>query len=143
METWEHRSVLDYLDLADFETKLRKDALNADHHLDDHSESDSSHSCVNLMRSIQQYLNLALAAYKSDPESLSLMLITVMELWKALDTKALMLYPLLAEYDPGFPTTFSFHCRSRSSQTCAVYKTSSSTSKIAAPRQSPSTLHLW
>ena len=108
METREHRSVLDYLDLADFETKLRKDALNADHHLDDHSESDFSHTCVNLMRSIQQYLNLALAAYKSDPESLSLMLITVMELWKALDTKALMLYPLLAEYDPGFPHNLLF-----------------------------------
>ena len=103
LETGEHRSVSDYLDLADVEARLRRDVLNAGAHCDYRLGSDSSHRCVNFKSHIQQYLNIALIAYKSDPESLSSMLLTVMELWKALDTEALMLYPLLSEYDPGFP----------------------------------------
>ncbi|KAL2041871.1 hypothetical protein N7G274_005656 [Stereocaulon virgatum] len=103
LEIGEHRSVSDYLDLADVEARLRRDDLDAGAHFHHHLGSDSNHRCVNFKSHIQQYLNIALRAYESDPESLSSMLLTVMELWKALDTEALVLYPLLSEYDPGFP----------------------------------------
>ncbi len=93
-------SVSDYLALADSERILMADviqryagAVNADLH----------RSCVDLQQKMQQYQWSASSAYKSDPEQLSLMLILLLEMWQAMDSIALVLYPLLADYEPEFP----------------------------------------
>ena len=93
-------SVLDYLDLADVEAKLHLDVMK---HISTSQDSNLNQTCTRLMQRMFQYQGVACTAYKSDPENLSLMLITLMEIWQALDSTALKLYPLLADYDPGFP----------------------------------------
>ena len=59
--------------------------------------------CSQLADKIGQYHRTALPAYNSDPEQLSQMLLTIMELWTALDLIVLQLFPLLAEYHSGIP----------------------------------------
>jgi len=99
-ESRDARSVSDYLDLADVESELQLFNVGyGEIELPKHPD----HTCIELKTKLQQYQNAALSAYKSNPEQLSLMLLTIMELWQALDTLALRLYPLLREYNPGFP----------------------------------------
>lgn len=59
--------------------------------------------CVQFKIMMQQYERLASPAYKSDPEQLSLMIVTLLEMWQAIDSITMKLYPLLAEYEPEFP----------------------------------------
>ena len=100
VETRKNFSTSDYFLLADFEKKLRSDVKKP---YGGKSNIDLDTSCVSLQHKMQQYQNLATSAYKSDPEQMSLMLITLLELWQAVDSIAVMLYPLLAEYEPAFP----------------------------------------
>ena len=65
---------------------------------------ESTHEqCSRLADKIQNYQHTALSAYNSNPEQSSLMLLTIMELWTALDSMALQLFPLLTGYGSGFP----------------------------------------
>ena len=52
---------------------------------------------------LQRYQGAATSLYRDDPESLSAMNLTMMELWITLDISAATLVPLLHEYAPGFP----------------------------------------
>ena len=60
-------------------------------------------TCAELARLIDAYTTAASSAYMYIPEEISLMLLTTMDLWVALDKCALRHYPLLRDYDPGFP----------------------------------------
>ena len=60
-------------------------------------------ACTALAQVIDTYATAASSAYVDMPEDISLMLLTTMELWVALDKCALRHYPLLHDYDPGFP----------------------------------------
>ena len=100
MELRETFSTFDYLDLAEIETTLRSDFTRSSAR---EVNLDRDLSCVNLQHQMQQYQGVASSAYKSDPEQLSLMLITLLELWQTIDSIALKLYPLLADYEPEFP----------------------------------------
>lgn len=87
-------TVIDYLTLADFETEVQNGAAN----------ENLDRLCAALAYNLNRYQNVALSAYQSDPENLSLMVITIMGLWRALDTAAIKLFPMLAMYNPGFPS---------------------------------------
>ena len=95
----------DYLKLVEIEAALKLDVANP---VESELDSSLNHTCVQLMGKIRQYRDVACSLYKSDPEQLSLMVLLVMELWKALDSAAVQLYPLLSQYDPGFPEDLFF-----------------------------------
>ncbi|TFK56543.1 hypothetical protein OE88DRAFT_1649890 [Heliocybe sulcata] len=61
-----------------------------------HSEA----ACTSVARWVTEYLKSARSAYDSDPELWSVMLLTIFELWKALDQLAVAQCPLLGEYSP-------------------------------------------
>ena len=62
-----------------------------------------SRTCSLLMNFIERYRSNASQIYSGDPESLSVMLLTIMELWVACDLSATKLFPLLRDYETGFP----------------------------------------
>ena len=87
-----------YLCLADLE-------LWVQHSLDDwlRANTERKGACEALASVIDTYASAASSAYADKPEDISLMLLTTMELWVALDQCALHQCPLLREYDPEFP----------------------------------------
>ncbi len=60
-------------------------------------------ACTALSEVIDTYTSAASSAYTDMPEDISLMLLTSMDLWVALDKCALHHCDLLRDYDPGFP----------------------------------------
>ncbi|RAK78122.1 uncharacterized protein BO72DRAFT_495654 [Aspergillus fijiensis CBS 313.89] len=52
------------------------------------------------------YYGRARAIYADNPEAVSIMVLTVLELWMALDQMCVRLCPLLADYSPEIPTNF-------------------------------------
>ena len=97
-ENSDPHSVCDFLIIADFESQLHAEVSEC---LEDAIYSDRK--CVELMNKMRQYQSIATSAYRSDPEQLSLMVVNLLEIWQALDSTAVVLYPLLAEYEPGLP----------------------------------------
>lgn len=102
--------------LADFETWVRDDLKQWLQISDDTNvewadicenlnNSHSSQECQTLKELISKYESAATRLYKPHPEYLSLMLLTIMELWCALDIIVVRLYPLLKSYSPEVPTT--------------------------------------
>ncbi|KAK0456871.1 hypothetical protein EV421DRAFT_1755305 [Armillaria borealis] len=87
-----------YLALADFEQCVAK-------YLDDfvsgalHQAETSSILSI----CIDRYAKAAQDAYRSNPEDESIMLLTLLDLWVALDKVAIVQCPLLAEYSHGIP----------------------------------------
>lgn len=100
MEPHDNISISDYFFLAQAEETLKSDVIKP---FGRGACTDVDQYCVEFGHMMQQYQRLASLAYKSDPEQLSLMLITLLEMWQAIDSISLMLYPLLADYEPGFP----------------------------------------
>lgn len=90
--------VQDRLYLADFE-------LWVQHSLNDWLAANigRQEACTALAQVIENYIEAASSTYLDMPEDISLMLITAMDLWVALDKCALHHYPLLGDYDPEFP----------------------------------------
>ena len=100
MKPRETYSTFDYLDLTEKERTLSSEFREF---FACENKTNGELSCVDLKHKMQQYQAFASSAYKSDPEQLSLMLITLLELWRMMDSIALELYPLLADYEPEFP----------------------------------------
>ena len=94
-------STTDYYCLADMEVRLASDIKLA-------MESDIASDMVQVMSKLRQnlrvYQDRALRAYRENAEQLSLMLLLLMELWVAIDSIAVRLYPLILAYDHGFPS---------------------------------------
>ncbi|KAI9870829.1 MAG: hypothetical protein M1830_003750, partial [Pleopsidium flavum] len=90
-----------YLNLVEFESEVE---LRSPKVWPSPLQSTTHEQCSELAGRIRQYQQTALSAYSSNPEQLSLMLLTIMELWAALDSMALQLFPLLAEYRTEIPT---------------------------------------
>jgi hypothetical protein len=63
-----------------------------------------SQHCIQLARKIENYLSDVGDAYDNNPEQKSVMLVTVMELWVAMDTYAVKMFSLLKDYNPGIPS---------------------------------------
>jgi len=62
-------------------------------------------ACETLGSCLEQYISVAIPQYLSNPEAQSLMLLTIMELWVALDTVAVVQCPLLLSYSPEIPSS--------------------------------------
>ncbi|KAH7908220.1 hypothetical protein BJ138DRAFT_1207474 [Hygrophoropsis aurantiaca] len=60
-------------------------------------------ACINLENIISQYSAEALKHYSGNPDNFSIMLLTLMELWVALDKLVVGEIPLLAQYPPEIP----------------------------------------
>lgn len=60
--------------------------------------------CIELAGKIENYLSNIGDSYDNNSEAKSIMLLTVMELWVAMDTCASKLFPLLTDYNPGIPS---------------------------------------
>ncbi|KAF8439804.1 hypothetical protein L210DRAFT_3540380 [Boletus edulis BED1] len=60
-------------------------------------------ACVKLDALADKYASAALKTYANNPEQLSIMLLTMIELWIALDKLALDEIPMLEEFDPEIP----------------------------------------
>lgn len=67
------------------------------------SNTENEGACSALAKIIETYASVASSSYQDIPEDTSLMLLTLMNLWVALDKCALHHYPLLRDYDPEFP----------------------------------------
>jgi hypothetical protein len=52
----------------------------------------------------EDYLSIVGDAYDNNPEQKRVMLITVMELWVAMDACSARTFPLLKDYNPGIPS---------------------------------------
>ena len=95
----DHLSTTDYYCLAHMDIEITnyvKDAYLA-------QRGTELDFILKLRRHLRQYQVQAKRAYKEDPEQHSLMLIRLMEIWIAIDSLAVRAYPLLVDYDPGFP----------------------------------------
>lgn len=68
-----------------------------------HANMKRKDACAALADVIDKYTSVASSAYADVPEEISLMLLTSMELWVALDKCTLYHQPLLHDYDPEFP----------------------------------------
>ncbi|RYP74662.1 hypothetical protein DL771_002928 [Monosporascus sp. 5C6A] len=64
---------------------------------------DQSNTCEDLARLIDDYYTVANLRYKNNPMNLSIMWITIMELWAACDKSVTNLYPLLKDHRVGLP----------------------------------------
>jgi hypothetical protein len=63
----------------------------------------SPSTCTYIVELIKNYTEMATSNYAGNPEDISLMLLTSMDLWVALDKCAARHELLLSRYDPGFP----------------------------------------
>ena len=66
---------------------------------------DNNKACVELEILANKYSSSALRTYTDNPELLSVMLLTTIELWVALDKIAIKETPMLAGYSPEVPTS--------------------------------------
>ena len=66
--------------------------------------TDNDEACVELEILGTKYSSAALSTYGNNPELLSVMLLTTIELWVALDKIAIKEIPMLADYSPEVPT---------------------------------------
>ncbi|KAI0547073.1 hypothetical protein F4679DRAFT_598040 [Xylaria curta] len=64
-------------------------------------QGDQRAPCDELRSLITTYHDLAQSYYSKNPEALSVMLLTIFELWIACDIAAVKLCPLLGQYNPG------------------------------------------
>ncbi|KAF8860560.1 hypothetical protein BDZ45DRAFT_800719 [Acephala macrosclerotiorum] len=76
-------------------------ASNLNSWLSDHKASSST--CAGLSESIRTYYGIAYSFYSGNPEGMSLMLLTILELWVACDESAIHNCEILRDYDPGIP----------------------------------------
>ncbi|OBT60109.1 hypothetical protein VE03_10524 [Pseudogymnoascus sp. 23342-1-I1] len=67
------------------------------------ANQDSPITCTLLAELIEKFTTTASSQYAANPENISLMLLTAMDLWMALDKCSIQHYPLLSKYNPGFP----------------------------------------
>ena len=89
-----------YVALADFEF-LVQERLNSWVT----KNSGDELACETLGSCLEQYISIATTQYSSTPEAQSLMLLTIMELWVALDAIAVVQCPLLSSYSPEIPAS--------------------------------------
>ncbi|KIK36544.1 hypothetical protein CY34DRAFT_16314 [Suillus luteus UH-Slu-Lm8-n1] len=91
-----------YLALADFETAV---GSGIDDWVACVPLQSSDSACVSIEACASAYSSRALKAYEGNAENLSVMLLTLFELWVAMDKIVVGQIPLLAEYSPEIPLT--------------------------------------
>ncbi|KAH9050298.1 hypothetical protein EDB84DRAFT_1585162 [Lactarius hengduanensis] len=87
--------------LADFELSVER---NLDSWVDSFPHGDDASDVI--ASCVEQYFASARSIYGANPEENSVMILTIMDLWKALDTLAIRQCPLLGFYSPDIPRDF-------------------------------------
>ncbi|EGN92655.1 hypothetical protein SERLA73DRAFT_65475 [Serpula lacrymans var. lacrymans S7.3] len=90
-----------YIALADFESSVR---TGIDRWVSQVSPSTHGSACVAIYQCMNQYSKQAQILYKDNPEDISIMFLTLLELWVALDKVAIMEHKMLAGYSPEIPS---------------------------------------
>ncbi|EGO02914.1 hypothetical protein SERLA73DRAFT_70404 [Serpula lacrymans var. lacrymans S7.3] len=93
-----------YVALADFELAVEGDI---DDWVADVIPSNRSSACMAISDCMARYSELARKLYAENPEDLSIMILTLLELWVALDKIAVDEHEMLAEYSPEIPISLS------------------------------------
>ncbi|KAH7924415.1 hypothetical protein BV22DRAFT_1013332 [Leucogyrophana mollusca] len=70
------------------------------------SQDEASRWCRTIESRMMEYSTRARQLYKDNPENYSIMLLTLLELWVAVDRLVMEEIPLLAEYSPEVPVEF-------------------------------------
>lgn len=78
-------------------------ALHLRDWFDDHKHR--TETCGALKTLMQDYHKATREVDPNNPEGMSIMILTILELWMACDESALLQLPLLRDYDPGVPFT--------------------------------------
>jgi hypothetical protein len=89
-----------FVALADFEFLVQE---RLDSWVTKNSGSESA--CKTLGSCLEQYISISAKQYSSNQEAQSLMLLTIMELWVALDSIAVVQCPLISSYSPAIPAS--------------------------------------
>ncbi|OMP85161.1 hypothetical protein BK809_0000260 [Diplodia seriata] len=84
--------------LTDFEAWVMNDLQSWTNH-----RGPSDLDCDSLLNVMRTYLKLAGEEYQHNSRALSVMLLTILDIWTALDTLCLRLYPLLRKFGPAIP----------------------------------------
>ncbi|KAH9180205.1 hypothetical protein EDB89DRAFT_2118669 [Lactarius sanguifluus] len=87
--------------LADFESSVER---HLDHWVDSSQHDDDAPDVI--ASCVEQYFTSAREIYGADPEENSVMILTIMDLWKALDTLTIRQCPLLRSYSPEIHRDF-------------------------------------
>ena len=66
--------------------------------------TDVDEACIQLGNLMDKYLSSSWHTYPDNPEHISIMLLTTIELWVALDKLVVAAVPMLADYSPAIPT---------------------------------------
>ncbi|KAG2038864.1 hypothetical protein BDR03DRAFT_953798 [Suillus americanus] len=90
------------LSLIDFETVVRS---GIDDWVACVSFQSIDSACISIEACASAYSSRALEAYQGNPENTSIMLLTLFELWVAMDKIVVKQIPLLAKYPPEVPST--------------------------------------
>ncbi|KAH8676420.1 hypothetical protein BGZ60DRAFT_562097 [Tricladium varicosporioides] len=69
---------------------------------------DRQSTCMMIANLIEHYNTLATSTYANNPQDISLMLLTLMDLWVAMDKCAIRHYPLLSKYSTEFPPSLLY-----------------------------------
>lgn len=85
-----------YLSLADFEVWVEHELTRLKPVV-----APSDMECLRLAEKIHRYQDAAVKSYAQSPEQSSIMLLTILELWVALDEFTIKLIPLMKKYAPG------------------------------------------
>ncbi|KAF2802818.1 uncharacterized protein BDZ99DRAFT_428253 [Mytilinidion resinicola] len=98
-----------YFDLVDLEVEIRTSIGQASESLclttlQNDSLDLGEMQCIKLANLIEKYIAAVGAAYDEYADQKGEMLLTIMELWVAMDKCATKTYPLMTEYHPGFPS---------------------------------------
>lgn len=93
----------DYLELFDFERWVEKELTNWVNSILEPSYT----VCCSLLASLfHKYVEMASTEYEECPEEVSLMILTLFELWVAIDTICVAVCPLLKSYQPEIPVNY-------------------------------------
>ncbi|KAG1750381.1 uncharacterized protein EDB91DRAFT_686470 [Suillus paluster] len=107
------------LALADFEMAIRS---GIDGWVARVSFQSIDSACISIEACASAYSSRALKAYEGNPENLSIMLITLFDLWVAMDKIVVRQIPLLAKYSPEIPMTLWEHLLIRQSSALDRFK---------------------
>lgn len=91
-----------YFSLADEEIGIEQELIEAPTLF---VASDCKRKCLDLSKDIDNYLSRVGASYQKNPEQTSAMLLTVMDLWMAMDLNATKAFGILKDYNTGFPAS--------------------------------------
>ncbi|EGO28636.1 hypothetical protein SERLADRAFT_413465 [Serpula lacrymans var. lacrymans S7.9] len=86
--------------LADFELSIEE---GFDKWIDDVAPNDRHSACAVISNCMEEYFTQAQKHYAHNPEDMSIMILTLLELWVGMDKLAVLEHRLLADYSPEVP----------------------------------------